>query len=53
MGDKVELGDRKAGEVLNVAGNAFLAVASVEKASEELTVGGNPVRRIELPYLIK
>ena len=51
VGDNVELGDRKAGEVLNVAGNIFLAVASVEKVGESLSASGNSVRYIELPYL--
>lgn len=50
VGDKVELAGRDIGEVLNVAGTALLAVVPVDKADEELRVGGVVLRHLALPY---
>jgi len=50
-GDKVALGEREIGEVLNAAGNDLLAVVPVDKADEALTVNGVALTRQPLPYL--
>jgi len=51
VGDKVSLGDRDIGEVLNVAGNDLLAVVPVDKAESGLTVHGIALVLEVLPYL--
>jgi folate-binding protein YgfZ len=51
VGDKVSLNGRDVGEVLNVAGNAMLAVVPVEKADSALTINGKPIEKQSLPYL--
>ena len=50
-GDKVSLGGRDIGEVLNVAGNGLLAVVPVDKANDTLTVGDVRLSPKPLPYL--
>jgi len=50
-GDKVSLGGRDIGEVLNVAGNDLLAVVPVDKANDNLTVGDVRLSPKPLPYL--
>ena len=49
-GDKVMLGERAVGEVLNVAGNTLLAVVPTDVVDEELTVGAVALRHRPLPY---
>ena len=49
-GDKVSLDGREIGDVLNVTGNALLAVVPVDKAEETLTVGEVVLKRLALPY---
>ena len=51
VGDKISLGGRDIGEVLNVAGNDLLAVVPVDKAEEPLFVNGISLDKRELPYL--
>lgn len=51
VGDKVSLGDRDIGEVLNAADNDLLAVVPLDKADEALTVNGIALTRKALPYL--
>ena len=51
VGDKVSLGEREIGEVLNVAGNDLLAVVPVDKAESGLAVNGIALVREALPYL--
>lgn len=51
VGDKVSLGERHIGEVLNAAGNDLLAVVPVDMADEPLTVNGIALTRHPLPYL--
>lgn len=51
-GDKVSLNGRDVGEVLNVAGNALLAVAPVDKAAEAIEINGIALTRIDLPYRV-
>ncbi len=51
VGDKVRAGDRNIGQVLNVAGNELLAVVSLDKADEVLSVGDISLERRELAYL--
>ncbi len=50
-GDKVMLGERAVGEVLNVAGNCLLAVVPTDVADDELTVGAASLEHRPLPYL--
>ncbi len=52
VGDKVSDGDRSIGEVLNVSGNALLAVVSVDRAGSPLTVNGIALTLQPLPYSI-
>ena len=49
-GDKVSLNGREIGEVLNVAGNALLAVVPVTMADEPLSVGDIVLTPKALPY---
>jgi folate-binding protein YgfZ len=51
-GDKVMRGERAVGEVLNVAGNALLAVVPTDVLDEELTVGAAALRHRPLPYWV-
>ena len=51
VGDKISLGGRDIGEVLNAAGNDLLAVVPVDKAEEPLFVNGISLDKRELPYL--
>ena len=51
VGDKVELDDRKVGEVLNVAGDELLAVIATDNADQAHTVGDVTLSRRPLPYL--
>ncbi len=51
VGDKVSLGGRDVGEVLNVAGNDLLAVVPVDTADEPLVVEETRLTRRPLPYL--
>ena len=50
-GDKVSDGQRDIGEVLNVAGTDLLAVVPVDKADDALTIDGNALTHIPLPYI--
>jgi folate-binding protein YgfZ len=50
-GDKLMLGDRPVGEVVNVRGDEMLAVAPVEDPAAEFTVNDQALTRLELPYL--
>ncbi len=50
-GDKLMLGDRPVGEVVNVLGDELLAVAPLDDAEAGLTVNGDLIDRKELPYL--
>lgn len=50
-GDKVMLGDRPVGEVVNVIGNELLAVVPIDKAGETLTVGETSLTLAPLGYL--
>ena len=50
-GDKVSDGERDVGDVLNVAGTDLLAVVPTDKADTPLTVNGNKLTHIPLPYL--
>ena len=50
-GDKVLLGDKPAGEVLNVATQHLLAVVPVAKAREPLSANGSALSFVELAYL--
>ena len=50
-GDKVSLGGRDIGEVLNVAGNGLLAVVPVDKANDNLSVNGVGLQPRPLPYM--
>jgi len=49
----VSLDGREIGDVLNVAGNALLAVVPVDKADEALTVGEVLLKPLPLPYETK
>lgn len=49
-GDKVSLDGREIGDVLNVAGNALLAVVPVDKADEALCIGDVVLNPLALPY---
>jgi len=50
-GDKVSDGVRDVGEVLNAAGDDLLAVVPIDKANQGLTVNGNALVNLPLPYL--
>ena len=50
-GDKVSLGGRDVGEVLNAIGNDVLAVVPVANAGDDLTVNGVQLVNSPLPYL--
>jgi folate-binding Fe-S cluster repair protein YgfZ len=50
-GDKVSDGQRDIGEVLNVAANDLLAVVPVDKADDALTIDGNALTHVPLPYI--
>ena len=50
-GDKVSDGERDVGEVLNSAGNDLLAVVPIDKANQGLTISGNALLNLPLPYL--
>jgi folate-binding protein YgfZ len=50
-GDKVSDGERDVGEVLNAAGNDLLAVVPIDKANQGLTINGNALVNLPLPYL--
>lgn len=49
-GDKLSCDGREIGEVLNAAGNDFLAVVPVDRADGQLTTGSTTVRQVPLPY---
>ncbi len=49
VGDKVTLGGRDIGEVLNVSGNDLLAVVPVDKADSGLSVNGVTLTHEQLP----
>ena len=49
-GDKLSLDGRDVGEVLNVAGNDFLAVVPSAEVDNGLTVNGAAIRHQALPY---
>ncbi len=51
VGDKVSDGERDVGEVLNVSGNAVLAVVPVDRADAALVANGIALTREPLPYL--
>jgi folate-binding protein YgfZ len=51
VGDKISLGDREIGEVLNASGFDLLAVIPVKNADEDLSVHGSKLTLIPLPYL--
>ncbi len=50
-GDKVRLGDRDVGEVVNVIGGELLAVVPVDSATDGLEVNGVVLKNEQLPYL--
>lgn len=50
VGDKVTLDGRDIGEVLNAAGNDFLAVVPVTKVSGNLLVDGSPISLAGMSY---
>lgn len=50
-GDKILSDDRKIGEVLNVAGNDLLAVVTLDRVNEALTVNGTELEFVPIPYL--
>lgn len=50
-GDKVSDGDRDVGEVLNAIGRELLAVVPLDKANQDLSVAGNTLVNLPLPYL--
>ena len=50
-GDKVQLDGRDVGEVVNVRAGELLAVVPLESAKAALTVGGNPLNSVPLPYV--
>ncbi len=50
-GDKLMLGDRPVGEVVNVLGDELLAVAPLDDAEAGLTVNGSGLHKKDLPYL--
>jgi len=50
-GDKVSDGERDIGEVLNASGTDLLAVAPIDKVNQELTVNGDALVNLPLPYL--
>jgi folate-binding protein YgfZ len=51
VGDKLSLGGRDVGEVLNAIGTDLLAVVPVANADDELTVKGARLVNLPLPYL--
>jgi folate-binding protein YgfZ len=50
-GDRITLGDREVGEVLNAYGDDLLAVVPVDKIGDELSVGDTKLTYVPLPYL--
>lgn len=52
-GDKVSDGARDVGEVVNCAGEEFLAVVPIDKAGAELNVGGHRLQTLPLPYAVQ
>jgi folate-binding protein YgfZ len=52
-GDKVSDGERDIGEVLNASGEHLLAVVPIDKADQQLTVGGTMLVNSPLPYFEK
>ncbi len=50
VGDKITLGERNVGQVLNTAGNALLAVVPTDVLDEELAVGDISLEHQPLPY---
>lgn len=50
VGNKISVGERVIGEVLNVGGKSLLAVVPVEQADAGLTVNGNALIHKPLPY---
>lgn len=50
-GDKVSDGERDIGEVLNVSGHHLLAVVPIDKANQALTINGDALVNLPLPYL--
>lgn len=49
-GDKVSDGEREIGEVLNAIGNELLAVVPFNLPNQELSVAGNTLVKLPLPY---
>lgn len=49
-GDKLMLGERPVGEVVNVLGKELLAVAPLDDADAGLAVGGRVLEKLDLPY---
>ncbi|MEE8427334.1 MAG: hypothetical protein V3S15_08605 [Woeseiaceae bacterium] len=52
-GDKVSDGTRDVGEVLNAIGNDLLAIVPRDKAEESLSVDGNALLHLQLPYSLE
>lgn len=52
-GDKVSDGTRDVGAVVNAIGNDLLAVVPLDKAEESLSVNGNALLHLQLPYSLK
>lgn len=52
IGDKVTRDGRAIGEVLNTAGNEFLAVVSVDKCGEDVRINGETATSQPMPYPI-
>lgn len=51
-GDKVSSGERDIGEVLNAAGTDLLAVVPTKAADENLSISGQPLVNLPLPYVL-
>lgn len=51
-GDRLHHEDREAGEVLNAAGEHFLAVVPVELHGRTLLIDGHPATPVDLPYTL-
>ena len=50
-GDKISVGDREVGEVLNAIGTDLLAVVPTDTGDSDLAIDGIGLRREALPYL--